>query len=78
LDELKEKRGYWKFKYEALDCTLWGTRSGRVCGRVVRQNTVQIALLYFSKYFLSCMCGLVMCSCPTDYIDVLLRCRAAG
>jgi hypothetical protein len=25
-----------------------------------------------------CMCGVVMCSCCTDYIDVLLRCRAAG
>jgi hypothetical protein len=25
-----------------------------------------------------CMCGLVMCSCCTDCIDVLHRCRAAG
>ena len=22
LDDLKKKRGYWKFKEEALDCTL--------------------------------------------------------
>jgi hypothetical protein len=27
---------------------------------------------------LICMCGLVMCSCCTDCIDVLFRCRAAG
>jgi hypothetical protein len=25
-----------------------------------------------------CMCGLLMCTCCTDCIDVLLRCRAAG
>jgi hypothetical protein len=24
LDDLKEKRRYWKLKEEALDCTLWG------------------------------------------------------
>jgi hypothetical protein len=23
LDDLKETRGYWKLKEEALDCTLW-------------------------------------------------------
>jgi hypothetical protein len=30
LDDLKEKRGYWKLKEEALDCTVWRTRFGRV------------------------------------------------
>jgi hypothetical protein len=29
LDDLKEKRGYWKLKEEALDRTLWRTRFGR-------------------------------------------------
>jgi hypothetical protein len=29
LDDLKEKRRYWKLKEEALDCTVWGTRFGR-------------------------------------------------
>jgi hypothetical protein len=29
LDNLKEKRGYWKLKEEALDPTLFGTRFGR-------------------------------------------------
>jgi len=26
LDDLREKRGYWEFKEEALDRTVWGTR----------------------------------------------------
>jgi len=36
---LKEKRGYWQLKEEALDCTLWKTHFGRCYGPVVRQNT---------------------------------------
>jgi hypothetical protein len=39
LDDLKEKRGYCKLKEEALDRTLWRTRSGRGYGPVVRQTT---------------------------------------
>jgi hypothetical protein len=39
LDDLKEKRRYWKLKGEALDRTLWRTRFGRGCGPVVRQTT---------------------------------------
>jgi hypothetical protein len=39
LDDLKETRGYWKFKKEALYCTLWRTRFGRGYGPVVRQTT---------------------------------------
>jgi hypothetical protein len=39
LDDLKEKRGYWKWKKEALDCTLWGTLIGRVYELVVRERT---------------------------------------
>jgi hypothetical protein len=38
LDDLKEKRGYWKLKEEALDRTLWRTRFGRGYGPVVRQT----------------------------------------
>jgi hypothetical protein len=38
LDDLKETRGYWKLKEEALDRTLWRTRFGRD-GLVVRQTT---------------------------------------
>jgi hypothetical protein len=39
LDDLKETRGYWKLKEEALDRTLWRTRFGRGYGPVVRQAT---------------------------------------
>jgi hypothetical protein len=39
MDDLKEKRGYWKLKEEALDRTLWRTRFGIGYGSVVRQIT---------------------------------------
>jgi hypothetical protein len=39
LDDLKEKRIYWKLKEEALDRNLWRTRFGRGYGPVVRQTT---------------------------------------
>jgi hypothetical protein len=38
LDDLKEKRRYWKLKEEALDHTLCRTRFGRGYGPVVRQT----------------------------------------
>jgi hypothetical protein len=38
LDDLKEKRRYCKLTEEALDHTLWRTRSGRGYGPVVRQT----------------------------------------
>jgi hypothetical protein len=39
LDDVKEKRGYWKLQEEALDRTVWRTRFGSGCGHVVRQTT---------------------------------------
>jgi hypothetical protein len=39
LDDLKEKKGCWEWKEEALDCTLWRILIGRVYGLVVRQKT---------------------------------------
>jgi hypothetical protein len=39
LDDLKEKRRYWKLKEEATDHTLWRIRFGRGYGPVVRQST---------------------------------------
>jgi hypothetical protein len=39
LDDLKEKKRYWKLKEQALDRTLWRTRFGRGYGPVVRQTT---------------------------------------
>jgi hypothetical protein len=38
MDDLKEKRGYWKLKEEVLDFTLWRTCFGRGYGPVVRQT----------------------------------------
>jgi hypothetical protein len=38
LDNVKEKRRYWKLKDEALDRTVWRTRFGRGYGPVVRQT----------------------------------------
>jgi hypothetical protein len=38
LDDLKEKKRYWKLKEEALDRTLWRTRLGRIYVPVVRQT----------------------------------------
>jgi hypothetical protein len=40
LSDLREKKkNYWKLKVEALDHTLWRTRSGREYGPVVSQTT---------------------------------------
>jgi hypothetical protein len=39
LDNLKEKKRYWKLKEEALERTLWRTGFGRGYGPVVRQTT---------------------------------------
>jgi hypothetical protein len=39
LLDLKETRGYWKLKEEALDRTLWRTRFGRGYGPIVKQTT---------------------------------------
>ena len=36
LGDLREKRGYWKLKEEALDRPPWRTRFGRFYGPVVR------------------------------------------
>jgi hypothetical protein len=38
LNDLKERRGYWKLKEEALDGTLCRTRFGIGCGPVVRET----------------------------------------
>ena len=38
-DDLKEKRGYWKLKEEALDRTPWRTRFGGGYGLFLSQAT---------------------------------------
>jgi len=37
LDDLKERRGYFHLKEEALDRTVWRARFGRGFGSVVKQ-----------------------------------------
>jgi hypothetical protein len=37
LEVLKEKKGYWKLKEEALDRSLWRTGFVRGCGPILRQ-----------------------------------------
>jgi hypothetical protein len=51
LDDLKEKRRYWKLKKEALDRTQWRTRFGRGYGPVIRQTTEWMNewILYLTK-----------------------------
>ena len=39
LDDPKEKKGYWKLKKEALDCTLWRTGFETDFEPVIRQTT---------------------------------------
>ena len=39
LDDLKDRRGYYHLKEEALDHTVWRNRFGRGAGPVVRQIT---------------------------------------
>ena len=43
LDNLEERRGYWKLKWEALDRTRRRTRFGQRCGPVVRQTNQWIS-----------------------------------
>ena len=38
LDDLKERRGYWKLEEKALDRTLWIIRFGREYGSVVKTD----------------------------------------
>jgi hypothetical protein len=54
LDDLKEKRRYWKLKEEALDCTVWRTLFGRGYGPVVRQTT-EYTYIYICMYVFSVM-----------------------
>ena len=38
LDDLREGRGYWHLKEEALNCTMWRNRFGGGIGPVIRQT----------------------------------------
>jgi hypothetical protein len=57
LGNLKEKRGYRKFKQEALDPSLLSTPSGRCCGPIVRETRIneyhscEITVIHKKLYF---------------------------
>ena len=54
MDELKEKRGYWILKEEAVDRTVWRTGLGWDYGPATRQTTKEIITkneFRFSTYF---------------------------
>jgi hypothetical protein len=46
LDDVKETRGYWKMKEEALDRTVWRTCFGKGYGTVARQNKMAVLYVY--------------------------------
>jgi hypothetical protein len=63
LDDLKDGRGYFHLKEEALDRTMWKNSFGRRFGPVVRQNTesMKVSLKFFYPrtylwYFLGLIC----------------------
>jgi hypothetical protein len=39
LDDVKERKGYFHLKKEALDRSMWRVRLRRILGPVVRQTT---------------------------------------
>jgi hypothetical protein len=49
LDDLKEERGQWKLKKEAVDCALCWTRCVRGYRRVVRQTTKRMTSIAHQK-----------------------------
>jgi hypothetical protein len=49
MDDVKEKRRYWKLEEEAVDRTLWRTCFGRVYGPVVESATELINSLINTK-----------------------------
>jgi 5-hydroxyisourate hydrolase-like protein (transthyretin family) len=51
LDDLKERRGYYKLKVEALDRTLWRTCFGRGYRTVVRQTTERMSSGHYRLLF---------------------------
>jgi hypothetical protein len=52
LDDLKERRGYFRLKEEALNRAMWRARFERGFGPVVRQTTKCMNELYYYYYYL--------------------------
>ena len=60
LNGLKEKKGYMKFKEEAVDFCVWRTRFGRSYGPVTRQTTDCIIIFptpHMPSYQIERECG---------------------
>jgi hypothetical protein len=53
LKDLKKRRGYWKLKEEALDCTVWRTRFGRGYGPVAREAAEYINISHRHRQYFS-------------------------
>ena len=61
VDDVKEKRKYWKLKVEALDRTVWRTRFGWGYGSVVRDNRLNECCCISSlSFILSLSCRLLV------------------
>jgi hypothetical protein len=54
MDDLKENRGYWKLKKEALDRTLWRTLFGKSYGPVVKPDSRMNDITYALRYLARC------------------------
>jgi len=63
LDDLKERRGYFHLKVEAIDRAMWGARFGRGFGPVVKQSTKLIQITHQLDATIS----------PVYYLDVYLQ-----
>jgi hypothetical protein len=55
MDDLKENRGYWKLKREALDHTLCGTCFGKNYGPVERPESRMNDIIYAMRYLARCI-----------------------
>ena len=53
LDDLKEKRGYWKFERGTLRRSLWGIHFGLIRQTTKRMNTISVEVQLEGSYFCS-------------------------
>jgi hypothetical protein len=83
LDDLKERRGYWKLKEEALGGTLWRTCFGRGSGPVIKQTidmihclpsyspTSALFTVSFSQSLVAFVLRIHASSCSAFFMDIL-------
>ena len=82
LDDLKDRRGYFHLKEEALDRTMWRNRFGGGFGPELHSGRHVVAFLHFLaplnanrtyKVFNSCICSECSAVCRAPYDDVTQR-----